>query len=399
MEFGLKLYLLFSILTFLNGYEYYDDMRAVKQKLLRNYNVDAVPKSTSNVSLVVNATLYVMALGGLDEKHQILSMSVFWVIRWQDVIFKWDITKYKNVKEMTVKVRDLWVPDVFVVNALKDMRVSRLDENEYVNALSDGHMTWYPSTELMTSCSVDISKYPFDIQVCNIRIESWYHNSKDFVLKPGNPGIDFSESHFLENGEWKVTNLTSFAYNYTDYLDNTTFYTGIKYLITLKRRSSYHLLTTGFPFFILMFLNTLSVIIPTECGEKLGFCMAQFLTVIVFLTLVAQSMPVSSLTISHFTLIIASQILISGFSTLIVAVSIYFQNKSENKKPPLCLQILLTPVLYLQNVTKNPEKEENEEHTITWKHLDERVNCILRVVLFINIGVSISLYAIFVLID
>lgn len=202
MEFGLKLYLLFSILTFLNGYEYYDDMRAVKQKLLRKYNVDAVPKSTSNVSLVVNATLYVMALSGLDEKHQILSMSVFWVIRWQDVIFKWDNTKYKNVKVMTVKVRDLWVPDVFVVNALKDMRVSRLDENEYVNALSDGHMTWYPSTELMTSCSVDISKYPFDIQVCSIRIESWYHNSKDFVLKPGNPGIDFSESHFSR--KWRM---------------------------------------------------------------------------------------------------------------------------------------------------------------------------------------------------
>lgn len=362
----------------------YDSLKQVKEGLLEHYNKDAVPVPNKETSLVVNVNLYVMALQNLDEQSQVLSTSAFFMIEWDDFMFTWNESTVNNVDRMTVRVKDLWVPDVFVVNSVNDMRVSHFEENEYVNVLSSGHMTWYPSCELMTSCSVDISRYPFDVQICSIRIESWYHDGRDFTFKPGNPGIDYSSSHFTENGEWLITNMTSYSYRYSHYVDNNIFYTGVEYKITLARRSQYHFLTTVFPFLILMFLNSISTLIPTECGEKLGFCMSQFLTMIVYLTLVAQCMPVSSLTISHFAMVVGSQILISGISTFVVALSISFQNKPENSRPPKLFQMVLTPIAYYKNVSS--DKNGTSHITkISWKLLDKRINDALKVMLYTNV--------------
>jgi hypothetical protein len=87
-------------------------------------------------------------------------------------------------------------------------------------------------------------------------MESWYRDSNDFVLKSNVPGIEKSEYHFVENGEWEISNLSSCPYRFMDY-DNASVYTGIEFFITLKRRPSYHLMTTVVPFLVLMFLNTL----------------------------------------------------------------------------------------------------------------------------------------------
>jgi hypothetical protein len=40
-------------------------------------------------------------------------------------------------------------------------------------------------------------------------MESWYRDSNDFVLKSSVPGIKKSEYHFVENGEWEISNLSS----------------------------------------------------------------------------------------------------------------------------------------------------------------------------------------------
>jgi hypothetical protein len=61
-------------------------------------------------------------------------------------------------------------------------------------------------TTVITSCAVDLSAFPFDVQICSIKMESWYRDSSEFVLKSNVPGIEKSEYHFVENGEWEISN-------------------------------------------------------------------------------------------------------------------------------------------------------------------------------------------------
>ncbi|XP_063420744.1 neuronal acetylcholine receptor subunit alpha-6-like [Mytilus trossulus] len=339
-----------------------------------------------------------MALQGLEYKTQILTASVFWYFTWKDEIFRWDHKlEYKNISRLTVKASDVWVPEVYIVNDISKMPIGSTGYNkEYVVVKSNGYMTWFPAKELQTSCAVDVSKYPFDTQACTIRMEAWYHDNKSFVLNTIGSGIETSDAHFVKNGEWEILNLSANPFQYQDYVDNSSAYSTIHYTLILKRRSSYHLITTAFPFVILMTLNLLVSVIPTECGEKLGFCMAQFLTMIVFFTLIAENMPSSSLTISYYTFIVSLQILVSGITILIVAISIYLQTRSLEDRPSCLVRMMFSPIGYFQDSDRKKRctrvRDSRQEGFITWLDIDRRLNCGLNILLLLNVIVTVSIF-------
>ncbi|CAC5381619.1 unnamed protein product [Mytilus coruscus] len=218
-----------------------------------------------------------------------------------------------------------------------------------------------------------------------------------FVLKTIGLGIEISEVHFVENGEWDILNLLANPFQYQDnYADSSSAYSSIHYTLILKRRSSYHLITTAFPFVILMAINLLVIVIPTVCGEKLGFCMSQFLTMIVFLTLIAQNMPSSSFTISYLTFLTSLQILVSGITILIVAISIYLRTRSIEDRPSGVVRIILRPLRYFQqNYQKKSftlAQDTRNEGFITWLDIDRKLNCGLNILLLLNVIATTSVF-------
>ena len=210
-----------------------------------------------------------------------------------------------------------------------------------------------------------------------------------------------SEVHFVENGEWDILNLSSYPYQNTDYADNSSAYSCIGYTLILKRRYAYHLITIMFPFVILMAINLLVSVIPTECGEKLGFCMSQFLTMIVFLTLISQNMPSSSLTISYLTFLISLQILISGVTILIVAISIYSQTRNIEDIPSCLVRIMFSPIRYfLQNDSKKcciQAQDSRNEDFVTWLDINKKINCSLNISLFLNVVATVFIFVVVII--
>ena len=66
-----------------------------------------------------------MALQGLKDNPQVLTVSVFWYFTWKNEIFKWDqYLEYKNISRLTVKVSDVWVPEIYIVNDVRDMPIT-----------------------------------------------------------------------------------------------------------------------------------------------------------------------------------------------------------------------------------------------------------------------------------
>ena len=377
----------------------YERKRLLRQNLSQHYNPELLPILDSHHPLQVNVKLYVMALQGLDDKSQVLTSSVFWYFTWKDEIFKWDqYLEYKNIPRRTVKVSDVWVTEIYIVNDVRDMRIRSTGENkEYVIVRSNGYMTWFPAKELQTSCAVDVSKYPFDTQACSITMKAWYHDNKSFFLNTIGSGIEISQVHFVENGEWEILNLSAYPFQYHDYADNSSAYSCMHYTLILKRRSSYHLITKSFAFVIFMAINLLVVVIPTECGEKLGFCMSQFLTMIVFLNLITQNMPTSSFTISYLKYLISLQILVSGITILIVAISIYLQSRNiEDDRPSCLVRIIFCSARYFQDTDcKNRcirDRDSRHKGFATWLDIDRKINYGLNILLLLNVIATVSIF-------
>ena len=58
-----------------------------------------------------------------------------------------------------------------------------------VVVLHDGTMSWYPHTIFHSSCSIDVTNFPFDKQFCHMWFGSWTHNSEELDLKMAFDGV------------------------------------------------------------------------------------------------------------------------------------------------------------------------------------------------------------------
>lgn len=330
--------LILTIFSLGTSADIYGDHKSLLDLIFKEYNPSIIPIEEPNIPLKVNVTMFLMSVIGLDEKYQIFKASIFWAFLWQDEMLKWKDKIFSNVTDIVIKTDNIWVPELFLVNSITDMRLRSYDQNDYVNVASDGLVRWYPVMELRTSCAVDLTVYPFDTQTCTVSLETWYHDRRYLILHASADGLARSPSHFMENGEWEILNITARPREalYVGKEVINYFYSNILFSVTLKRRSFYHVVTIVFPFAVFTFLNSISIVVPIECGEKLGFCTSNFLAMFVFLTLVAQNMPTSSFSIPYLTYLIGTQILVSGITTAVVGLSIYLRNRNASCSSSVC---------------------------------------------------------------
>ena len=100
------------------------------------------------------------------------SLVPFQVI-WENEYGTWDPEEYNNIYLVSQDPSKIWRPRLTVLNTMKDLKPIG---EEYLLVLStaDGHTIWYPAERFETFCKVDVTYFPFDIQV------------RDFVLIPLN---------------------------------------------------------------------------------------------------------------------------------------------------------------------------------------------------------------------
>ncbi len=66
----------------------------------------------------------------------------------------------------------------------------------------EGHVNWFPHRIFHISCSINVRKFPFDNQTCNMWFGSWTHNEQEIDLHPiFEDGIDLSTF----NNDFKVS--------------------------------------------------------------------------------------------------------------------------------------------------------------------------------------------------
>ena len=99
-------------------------------------------------------------------------------------------------------------------------------------------------------------------------------------------------SHILENVEWKFLSSTS-RVDRVFYSGLPNPYTEITFKIKIQRRTVYHLVNTILPCTLIGVLVGMTFTLPPLCGERIGFCVTNLLTVLLFSLSVADHSPPS----------------------------------------------------------------------------------------------------------
>ncbi|XP_052238547.1 neuronal acetylcholine receptor subunit alpha-7-like [Dreissena polymorpha] len=158
---------------------------------------------------------------------------------------------------------------------------------------------------LQSTCDVDIRYFPFDVQTCNLKFTAWSYSKEDVDLNRGSELIDLTE--YTPNSMWDIHSTAAREVNTEE--------SAVVFEIKLKRKPGFYIINIVVPVVLLSFLNTFSFVLPITSGERASFSVTVFLSLAVFLTIVASSLPKNS---DSVTLLSIYLILMTVASTLIV---------------------------------------------------------------------------------
>ncbi|XP_069103243.1 neuronal acetylcholine receptor subunit alpha-6-like [Argopecten irradians] len=290
-------------------------------ELMQNYSSFIKPRRNISESVDVNLTLHITSLREIDERLQTMTFIGWMEISWID-----DFLILKDgVKSVQLPTSDIWHPDIALFNSIDDPQ--QITDGQYVVVLEEGRVVWYPARQYSVRCIIDIRRFPFDEQKCQIRIGAW--QAPVWVQRVVDTGRSLADNALEENGEWEVIERiahTRFSSEFSiSYME---------YDLHFRRRCLYPVLNTLFPVILLSFLNPLVFLLPADSGEKMTLCISVLLSFTVFLTVFNDMLPKLSTGISYLSIYLCIEL---GMSGLAVVESIFIlrlyqrDNKTSSK--------------------------------------------------------------------
>ncbi|XP_005093258.2 neuronal acetylcholine receptor subunit beta-4 [Aplysia californica] len=271
-------------------------------------------------------------------KNQVLTTSGWLNVNWEDEFLRWNKSDYGGVEEITVSQSAVWLPDILVENTAQNFAEIGSD-SILVSIKDDGHLSWEPGILTKTICEVNIGKYPFDYQKCEIKFLTWMHTNKTLDVQPGSELVSLDAC--IPNGEWDIKSAVARPYFYPSTYKIGTAHTGVKFVIELMRKRTFYVLNTIVPVVMLSLLNVLVFLLPASSGEKMALAVTVLLSFTVYLSIISEVMPKTSESISILAVYLTSLLSLSTMSVLSSGVVMNMIHQDTDKPVPRFLRCLV----------------------------------------------------------
>lgn len=154
-----------------------------------------------------------------------------------------------------------------------------------------GNVFWPPIVRMRSSCKLDITYFPFDDQICLLKLGSWAYDG--FQVDIVNRSVEIDLSNYVDNGEWTLIN-TRMIRNVKYYPCCTEPFPDVTFYIHIRRRVLYYAFNVMIPCMLLSSLSLTGFCLPPDSGEKVTLGLTVLLAFSVFMLLIAENMPPTS---------------------------------------------------------------------------------------------------------
>ena len=161
--------------------------------------------------------------------------------------------------------------------------------------VNDGTVVWNPSGIYQVSCESDITYYPLDTQECTIKISSWAYTAGEVELEFGGEPVDLK--FYSPNGEWDL--IEAYGSKSESKSRGGKSFSSLSYSIKLQRRPMFHIINTLFPVALMAVLIAMVFKLPVDSGEKIGFSLTVLLAYAVYLTMISDNIPSTSVSVCY----------------------------------------------------------------------------------------------------
>ncbi|TNM86407.1 hypothetical protein fugu_006637 [Takifugu bimaculatus] len=256
------------------------------QDLFAHYNKLSRPVENTTDTVLVHFGLSIAQLIDVDEKNQMMTTNVWVKQEWNDYKLRWNPEEYENVTSIRIPSEIIWRPDIVLYNnADGDFAVTHLTKAQL---FYDGRIKWMPPAIYKSSCSIDVTFFPFDQQSCKMKFGSWtYDRAKIDLISMAS---DVDQMDYWESGEWVIVNAVG-KYNTKKYECCTEIYSDITYYFIIRRLPLFYTINLIIPCLLISCLTVLVFYLPSQCGEKITLCISVLLSLTVFLLLITEIIP------------------------------------------------------------------------------------------------------------
>lgn len=183
-----------------------------------------------------------------------------------------------------------------------------------------GKVRWVPPAIYKSSCSIDVTFFPFDQQNCKMKFGSWTYDKAKIDLERIENTVDLN--NYWESGEWAIINAVG-TYNTKKYDCCHEIYPDITYFFIIRRLPLFYTINLIIPCLLISCLTVLVFYLPSDCGEKITLCISVLLSLTVFLLLITEIIPSTSLVIP----LIGEYLLFTMiFVTLSIVITVFVLN-------------------------------------------------------------------------
>ncbi|KAG7236165.1 hypothetical protein INR49_001275 [Caranx melampygus] len=212
--------------------------------------------------------------------------------KWTHYKLQWTPSDYDNVTSIRVPSELIWVPDIVLYNnADGEFAVTHMTKAQLFHT---GRVRWVPPAIYKSSCSIDVTFFPFDQQSCKMKFGSWTYDRAKIDLEPFENTVDLKD--YWESGEWAIVNAVG-TYNTKKYDCCHEIYPDITYYFVIRRLPLFYTINLIIPCLLISCLTVLVFYLPSDCGEKITLCISVLLSLTVFLLLITEIIPSTSLVI------------------------------------------------------------------------------------------------------
>lgn len=170
----------------------------------------------------------------------------------------------------------------------------------------NGEVLWVPPAIYQSSCTIDVTYFPFDQQTCIMKFGSWTFNGDQVSLALYNNKNFVDLSDYWKSGTWDIIEVPAYLNVYQPDTSNTPTTTppttpaqptetDITFYIIIRRKTLFYTVNLILPTVLISFLCVLVFYLPAEAGEKVTLGISILLSLVVFLLLVSKILPPTSL--------------------------------------------------------------------------------------------------------
>ncbi|KAF0295737.1 Acetylcholine receptor subunit beta-like 1 [Amphibalanus amphitrite] len=267
-----------------------EDEERLVADLFFGYNKLIRPVENMTKTVNVEFGLAFIQLISVNEKNQIMKSNVWLRLKWTDYQLRWDESDYHGIQVLRLPPDKVWKPDIVLFNNADGNYEVRYKSNVLVHP--NGEVLWIPPAIYQSSCTIDVTYFPFDQQTCVMKFGSWTFNGDQVSLKLFNNKEFVDLSDYWKSGTWDIVEVPA----YLNHKNQTTpKETDITFWITIRRKTLFYTVNLILPTVLISFLCVLVFYLPAEAGEKVTLGISILLSLVVFLLLVSKILPPTSL--------------------------------------------------------------------------------------------------------